>query len=321
MTSYRLFFCTDLHGSDRCFRKFINAAAFYGAKALILGGDIAGKAIVPVVKGLRGQRTATYLGKTHEFKTRVELDAFAKEISDSGYYVYETEEQELQHLNESQEELERLFIELILERIKAWLDLADDRLNGTGTKCYISPGNDDALEIDDVLKRSAAESDSLVYPEDRVVTLDSGHEMIALGWANHTPWNSPRETTEEDLQKRIEAMAHDLRDPRRSIFNLHVPPLNTHLDQAPLLDESLKPVSKGGAFQLTSVGSSAVRSSIETFEPLLGLHGHIHESRGVERIGKTTCLNPGSEYSQGVLLGAVVDLSPEKIRSYRLANG
>jgi uncharacterized protein len=65
-----------------------------------------------------------------------------------------------------------------------------------------------------------------------------------------------------------------------------------------------------------------VREVIEEARPLLSLHGHIHESRGAVRLGKTLSINPGSSYEQGMLQGAVVDLDGRgKIKHYRLTTG
>jgi Icc-related predicted phosphoesterase len=54
-----------------------------------------------------------------------------------------------------------------------------------------------------------------------------------------------------------------------------------------------------------------VRDAIKQYEPVVGLHGHIHESRGAQRIGSTMCLNPGSDYSADLLRGAIVDFDAD----------
>jgi len=68
-------------------------------------------------------------------------------------------------------------------------------------------------------------------------------------------------------------------------------------------------------------GSKSVRRAIEKYQPLLGLHGHIHESQSVAKIGKTTCINPGSEYGEGVLRGCIVILGDGKIEGYQMTRG
>jgi len=104
-----------------------------------------------------------------------------------------------------------------------------------------------------------------------------------------------------------------------AIFNIHVPPYKSGLDEAPELDKDLRPVLAGQS--LKPVGSTALRKAIEEAKPLLGLHGHIHEGRGATRIGKTLCINPGSMYEQGTLLGAIVALGKNKIENYVLTSG
>ena len=45
----KIFFATDIHGSEICWSKFLNAAAFYKADLVVLGGDVTGKIMVPIV--------------------------------------------------------------------------------------------------------------------------------------------------------------------------------------------------------------------------------------------------------------------------------
>jgi hypothetical protein len=312
----RLFFITDVHGSDRCFRKFLNAAKVYKADALILGGDITGKMLIPIVEQGDGRYALTLFGE-HVTIAGSQLGETRKKISDAGQYSYVTNPAEIEELNTSQEKMERVFNECILATLTTWLNLAEERLKGTEVKCYISPGNDDKLEIDRLL----VDSGHLVNPENRVVQLDGGYEMITLGYANRTPWNSPREVTEEELGGMIERLASGISRPENSIFNLHVPPFETELDKAPAVDAEFRYVKDGLTVKMIHVGSTAVRASIEKHQPLLGLHGHIHESRGFVRIGRTLCLNPGSEYGDGILRGALVNLEGNKVKTFILTSG
>ena len=112
----------------------------------------------------------------------------------------------------------------------------------------------------------------------------------------------------------IEAMATGLRDSKNSIFNLHCPPYDSTLDQAPQLDETLRPTVTMGDLLKIPVGSTAVRAAIERYQPLVGLHGHIHESPGHIKIGRTMCVNPGSEYQSGILRGYIIDLEKDKLK-------
>jgi len=202
--------------------------------------------------------------------------------------------------------------------VKRWVGIAEERLKGTDVKVYISPGNDDRFDIDEVLKTT----NSNIYPEDQVISIDDHHEMITSGWANPTPWNSPREVNEEELLKKFEAMCSEVKNMENAIFNLHVPPKDTPLDLAPELDPTLKPVVRGGGgVSMIHVGSTATRQVIEKYKPLLGLHGHIHESRGFVKIGRTLCINPGSEYGEGILRGAVINVDEKGVKSYILTQG
>lgn len=317
MSKTKIFFVTDVHGSDRCFRKFVNAGKFYGVNVLILGGDITGKMIVPIVDQGDGTRACNYIGATRVLKSQQEVDDMMKLVKDSGYYPYMAEKKEVEELLAQPDRVHQLFKELMKKDVERWMALAEERLKGTGIKCYVSPGNDDFFDIDQALDSAAY----VINPEEKVVDIDGEHEMITLGYTNHTPWNSPREVDESVLGEKIEKMASGIRNMNTAIFNIHVPPIDTQLDQAPKLDENLKPVTAGGQVVMTSAGSTAVRSSIEKHQPLTGLHGHVHESRGTVKIGRTMCFNPGSEYNQGILRGLICELDKDKVKSHVLTSG
>lgn len=310
-----LFFATDIHGSDICWKKFLNAGKFYGADVLILGGDMTGKAIVPVVRLGAEKYKVTLLQQDFEINSAEELAEMTKRIRSRGYYPYQTDPDELAELGKNPDRIHEIFIAEVLRVVAEWLEIAETKLAGSGMRVYVAPGNDDQFEIDELVRASK----HLTLAEGQVVALDGQHEMISSGWSNRTPWNTYREEDEPDLAKRYAAMIANLKDPRNAIFNIHVPPHKSNLDEAPELDENLRPRYAGNA--LKPVGSTALRAAIEKYQPLLGLHGHIHEGRGHSRIGKTLCINPGSLYEQGVLQGALVKLGRNKIESYVLTQG
>jgi Icc-related predicted phosphoesterase len=312
----RAFFITDVHASDRCFRKFLNAAKVYKASCLILGGDITGKVMIPIVERGDGSLLLNLFG-TDTIIKRDQLEETEKALQDAGQYHFLTTEKDLEEINADKEMMDSIFNDCILSVLRSWLQLAQERLRGTGSRCYISPGNDDKFEVDDLL----TDSGQIVNPENRLVELEGGYEMITLGYSNQTPWKSPREVTEERLSEMIEALASQVRRPDRSIFNLHVPPINTELDKAPAVNSELNYVREGLSVKVIHAGSSAVRSSIEKHQPILGLHGHIHESKGFVKIGKTLCLNPGSEYAEGILRGALFNLDDGKVKGFLLTSG
>ena len=314
----RLFFVTDVHGSDRCFRKFINAAKFYKAQHIILGGDITGKVMIPIVETGNGTWQADYLGETKNFKKESEIEEFSKMLGDSGIYWLRLSKKEYEDIQGDKEKVDAEFDLAMKNSLERWLKLAEERLKGTDVTCYISVGNDDDLVVDDVLKGNAHEK--VVFCEEKTVNID-GHEMISFGTTNRTPWNSPREADEDQLKKKLEEMTSLLQRPENSIFSVHVPPINSGLDTCPKIDPNFKPVVSGGHPVMIAAGSTAVRESIEKFQPLVGLHGHIHESRGVYKLGRTVCINPGSEYGQGILRGAIVDLEDNKVSDYLLVSG
>ena len=312
----RLFFCSDVHGSQVCFQKFLNAAKFYKTQVLILGGDITGKAIVPIVRD-GNSYSANVLGIPQTAKGQEELSALEKSIADVGYYYYVADSRETEALAADHSRLDRLFTELMIQRLQSWLDLASERLAGTDARCFIMPGNDDREEAIRLLDSSTY----VINPDKRVVNVDSHHEMVSLGYANMTPWKCPRDVTEDRLMAMIDEMASQVKDMKNCIFNMHVPAFDSGIDVTTALDKDLKPIMTSSGPQQISAGSTSVRSAIEKYHPLLALHGHIHESRGVAKIGRTMCLNPGSEYSEGILRGAVVQLAETKVKSYLLVSG
>jgi Icc-related predicted phosphoesterase len=312
----RIFFTTDVHGSDRCFRKFLNAARAYKADALILGGDITGKVLLPMVERSDGKYDVTMFGSPQVVSAEKVAET-RKLIQDAGQYSFLTTKAELSEIQADKAKEEKVFNHAMVSVLESWAELAQERLKGTNVKCYISPGNDDKLEIDSALVNSGP----LVNPENRVVELDGGYEMITLGVANPTPWKSPREATEEKLGEMIEALAAQVKRSESAIYNLHVPPIDTELDKAPAVSHDFNYVKEGLGIKFIHVGSSAVRKSIEAHSPMLGMHGHIHESKGFVKIGRTLCLNPGSEYSDGILRGALVNLSDGKVHDFMLTSG
>lgn len=282
----------------------------------MLGGDITGKLLVPIVKNPDGSYRLRLFGKEAVIK-QAQLQETQKALLDAGQYSFVTTSSELEEIQADKAREERVFNEAMASVLKSWIQLAEKRLKGSVIKCYVSPGNDDKFEIDPLL----ADSGHLINPEGRIVELDGGFEMITLGYANPTPWRSPREVNEEKLGQMIEALASQVKRMETAVFNLHVPPLNTELDRAPAVSKDFEYVKEGLGIKFIHVGSSSVRESIERHSPLLGLHGHIHESKGFVKLGRTLCLNPGSEYADGILRGALVNLADGKVKEFLLTSG
>jgi hypothetical protein len=298
--------------------KFVNVAKFYKADVLILGGDLTGKMIVPIVELSDGSFRTVLLGENYAFRSEDELSQTINKISAVGFYPYLTSQEEMADLDASNEKVNALFKKLMIESVKKWVGLAEERLKGTGVKCFINAGNDDAFEVDSVLENSQY----VIHPEGKVVSIDDEHEMISCGFSNVTPWRCPRDISEEELAAKIGEMAQKVEDMEKCIFNIHCPPVGTGIDQAPRLDKELKPtLAPGGQPEMMSVGSTAVRESIEKYQPMLGLHGHIHELKGTFKLGKTLCINPGSEYTEGILRGFLADISEKGFRDYLFTAG
>jgi Icc-related predicted phosphoesterase len=317
MPKLRIFYTSDLHGSERCYKKFINAARIYKANVLVVGGDLTGKRIVPIIRQADKTYKMRFLGEDVLLKNENDLEKAKKQIKAIGYYVHIGDESEMRILREDEKKLQETFAKSMKETIANWVKFAEEKLKGSNVKLYMMPGNDDDYSIDPLLEGH----DIIVNPNEKVVTVND-HEMLSLGYANITPWQCPRDITEEELGSKIEALVSKISRMDRAVFNTHVPPYKTTIDLAPELDEKFRPkAAGGGGVVMGNVGSTAVRRAIETHQPLLGLHGHIHDSKGMCRIGRTLCLNPGSEYVDGILRGAIIDIDGGQVRDYLFTSG
>jgi uncharacterized protein len=316
MAKTRIYFVSDLHGSSVCFRKFINATRVYEPDVLILGGDVAGKAIQSIVRAPNGHWKCRFVGTDYDIVDGPELVALEKLIADHGYYSYRADPGELEAM-EARGELDALFLRLMRARLTEWLDLADSRLRPLGIPLYFMLGNDDPEDLGALLDTAPWGT----HDEGKVVWLDDEHEMISVGYSNVTPWHTYREQNETQLRASIDAMVPALQHPERAVFNLHAPPYGTQLDEAPLLDANLVVQASLGQVQMVAVGSTAVLDAEKEYQPMLGLHGHIHESSGIRRVGRTVVINPGSDYSTGALNGALITLDGEKVKAQQLVRG
>lgn len=311
----KVFFATDIHGSEICWRKFLNAAAFYKADMVILGGDVTGKVLVPILD-MGGHWEVTFGGQRMRLETRTELDEIQRKIRDRGSYPAVMSTDELDSLSEADGSVDRRFTQEMTRGLDRWLDMADGKLRGGDIPCILNGGNDDIWEIDDIIEASPCVS----FAESKVLDI-GGFSLASMGWTNPTPWNTFREAPEDVLAAKIDSIVAQIPDMSRAVFNFHAPPYGTGLDEAPALDATMRPIHGGAVMK--PVGSKAVRAAIEKYEPALSVHGHIHESRGVTKLGRTLSMNPGSSYTDGVLQGAVLDLNEKKgkVSRYILVNG
>lgn len=299
----RLYYASDIHGTETLWRKFLNAAGVYRAQVIVMGGDVAGKVVVPLREHPEGYEIELF-GRRELLRDEDEARDAEQRIRANGMYPYRMSAEEIRRVAAlSEEERERWFARVMLETFERWLALAEERLARSEVRCFLMPGNDDPPGIDEALARARR----VEACDERIVEFD-GHEMVSLGYSNITPFHSPRELEEGELYRRVERLADQLREPQSAIFNLHVPPYDSTLDTAAELDETLAVVTVAGEPKRIPVGSTAVRELIERYQPLLSLHGHVHESPGAMHIGRTLCLNPGSAYNTGRIAGALINI-------------
>jgi uncharacterized protein len=317
-----IFYATDVHGSERTWRKFLNAAPFYRADVLVMGGDVMGKLAIPIIREAGGSYRATIHGRVERLETSDDVARAKERIANLGFYDISLDEDEYAAIRADPEAIDALWRRLASERLERWIAMAEERLGPAGIRCYVSGGNDDLTEVMAALPVIGTRS--FVGCEGRVVSLDDRHQMVSMPYVNPTPWNTPREAEEDRLAAMIEEQVAGIPDPSRAIFNFHAPPVDSTLDTCPLLDPSTDPptqVVRGGQPVLHGAGSTSVRLALESHQPLLGLHGHIHESQSAARIGRTRCINPGSEYGEGVLRGCLISIAEGKVHAIQMTAG
>ena len=190
-------------------------------------------------------------------------------IADTGQYAFETTDEEYAGYQGDQPKIDELFRTLALERVRRWVDMAEDRLGTAGIRCLVSAGNNNFYEVDELLRASSL----IQNPDGRVLDLGDGFEIMGIGYGNPTPWNCPRDIPEDELAAKIAEVADTVERPDRAIFNLHVPPHGSGLDFAPELDSELRMVMSGSGPHMIPVGSTAVHDAIMRYQPMLGLHG------------------------------------------------
>lgn len=313
----RIFFSVDVHGNTALWRKWLAAREIYKANVLMFCGDLTGKLMVPIVENRDGTYTVSYRGVKRTFK-RGELGEAERLLEERGVYYIVAKPEEIEYLKNNYDEVLRLMNEQIIRRMRRWLELVTSRIDPKEVTLIVMPGNDDIFEVDEVIREF--EDHGVIYPLGDVVEVE-GIEMISLDYVNPTPWSTPREAEDKKLRKMIDKLVSKLSNPSRSVWNFHSPPYKTKIDLAPELDKDLRPVKVGGGVRYVHVGSMAVRNAIEEYKPMLGLHGHIHESGGIDRVGDTVVLNPGSEYESAVLRGFIVEVEDGKVKNFWRVEG
>ncbi|MFC0878812.1 metallophosphoesterase [Saccharicrinis sp. FJH2] len=310
----KILFLSDIHGSSLIFEKALNAVSNFGIDILIISGDLAGKDIRPII-GANGFYKTEMDGKVISVSER-EIHSIKKRLEDLGHYYFLTNQEEFKKLQSIPDRIMKILDEKILERLEEWILKIIDQINVNKTKVIISPGNDDTKQIDSLLIKY---NNRGIYTGLKNPILFKEVEIITLDYTNITPWNTERELNEKKLKKLIAEKIGGIKNVENAIFNFHCPPFNTKLDLAPQLDKDLKYDVKPGGINIVHTGSTAVFESIKEYQPLLSLHGHIHESKGFEYIGRTLSLNPGSEHEKGILNAYIIDIDEKcTIRDFYL---
>ena len=310
----RIFLAADPHGSQMTWDKMCRAPKVFKADVAMMCGDLTGKAIMPIIQEKEDRWYAQPQGKKKTFKKQKDLDKFISFTKNEGYYPKILTPDELEKLKETKGAITQLFQDLMVERMQEWMDMANERIPEE-VMIVVNAGNDDDYVIDKVID----DDSRIINPLKKVIDV-RGNPMISLEWVNNTPWDTHRECPEEEMLEKLEVefARLDTDDYSNVLCNFHDPPFNSGLDTAPTLNEDHS-IKKSGAMEvLGPVGSKSVRAVIEKYEPLLGMHGHIHESHGFRKIGRTLCVNPGSEYREGILKGFIININDGEVTAGRV---
>ncbi len=315
---HNVFFSTDVHGASSIWKKWLNAPTIYDVDILMLCGDLTGKVLIPIIDQADGTHKVFYSGKNLTVQTEHEIAVIEEKLANVGVYSIRCNLDKIEQLKSDQGEVEAIIKEKAKDRLIEWLELLTKKIDLNKVKVIVMPGNDDDYGIDPVIRFYSDKG--VIWCLDNVIELGS-LELISLAHVNPTPWDTAREANEKQIAEMINNLVKKLSNPRNAIFNFHAPPFNTRIDLAPQLDKNKKPVTSGGQICNTHAGSKSVRKAIENFQPLLGLHGHIHEAAGVDIIQDTICINPGSEHSEGILHGYVIRIFNNMVENYWRVEG
>ncbi len=307
MALWKGYFTGDLHGSELTFKKLLKAGKFYEVDAVIAAGDLVGKGMVPIMK-MGSKYKCEFCGEQRTMETETELKVMIELIENTGFYTHVADRDEILALRADPARCEMLVDTLIVRRMQTWVSQMEESYHKDGLPYYISIGNDDPYAVDAVMESRTG----VINPEEKCVPVHEKIDMLTYGWTNPTPWDTPRELPEDRLLEKLESLVKLVPDPKKCIFSMHAPPYGTKLDIAPRLNKDLRMESGLGAAPFQNVGSTAVRTIIEKYQPLVGIHGHVHECAGKDRIGNTLIFNHGSEYAQGILRGIILVFNVDK---------
>jgi Icc-related predicted phosphoesterase len=316
MTLTRILYGSDFHGSDAVFSKFLAAGIQYKANALMVGGDVTGKAMIAVIHDGGGRYEAELFGETKKAATPDGLRALQKSISHVGFYPIVLDKDEAEDLEGNPAKMGARFEHEMCQRVREWMQLAEEKLTPLKMQLYFMAGNDDLASVDEVI----GEFQTIRNPDMRHFEMEGGYEVVGLSNANLTPWLCARDVAEDVLTSKLGELAGMIRQPEHAIAMLHVPPYASGLDTCPELDKNLKIITQGGQVVMKAAGSPAVKAFIEKVQPMLSLHGHIHESPGHLRNGRTLMINAGSEYAEGIMKAAIVNLEDGKVKGHMLVS-
>lgn len=311
----KVLFATDLHGSQYTFGKLLNVLELWSPDVLVLGGDVAGKGLLPVL--VEGETaTMRWMGEERAVPL-AEAEAQEARASQLGFYPIRVDAEGLARMREDEDFKEEEFERLMIERWADWLDRLEDRCAALELPAFVIAGNDDPWSLDELNELDRV---WVKGADSKVLPLLEEWELLSIGLANETPWRCPRDVPEERLAAELDSLAEDVDDFDRVVANIHVPPYGSALDLAPELDTSVEP-PRPVTGSTVPVGSIAVKEFIEARQPLLTLHGHIHESPGAVSIGRTRAINPGSEFAEGILRGVLVTLEPGRVVGHQFVSG
>jgi Icc-related predicted phosphoesterase len=313
---YTLFFTADIQGSDICWNKLLNAADLFHVDALIVSGNLIGSALQPMVRE-EGGTWRSVLGQTPvRVKTREEISALEEKIRSLGRYPYRVSPEEALELEHSPTLRQKRLEQEARRALRHWLELAEGKLKKAGRRLIMMAGEQDPSFVDAII----GESSAVERAHGKIITLNPNHKLISAGsFRNGGQEDDSHRFKEQEMFRHLQDRVSELGEVYRNIFNIQIPPLDATLCNAVCLNCAREKDNRSDYYP---PGSAAVRRLIETYQPLLSLHGNTHgRDNKFTHIGRTLCCVPGNGRLEGLLSGFLITLKKSEILDFQPIQG
>ncbi len=304
---YTIFFTASIQGSEQCWRKLLNAAHLFDIDTLIVSGNLLGSNLQPIVEDKGNTFHLEFDNTVIRLKGRQQVIQYEENLRLMGRYPCRLSPEEARKLGHSPALRQKRLETEAKRSLQRWLEMADRRLAGKRRNLILVPGRNDPPFVEAIIRAS---STAVWSPED-ITPLTPHHNMIS---DSQTPVCS----SAEGLLHYLQNLVHGLEDIHNAVFNFHMPPTDSGLPSACRITRS-SAADRENHPDLSS--GSVVRRLIETYQPLLSLHGSPCRANTFTNIGRTLCCTPGNACSEGLLSGFMITLDKSQIIDFQPIQG